>query len=148
MLKKFSARILLSFFILVLCLDACVLVPFIDSYKEMGVTEGDRQELLAKTLKNFQDYIYWGQYNNALSFADEEKGLDIKKSFNRYKEVKIVTMKTDDVTFLNSSKEANVNVIVKYYKIPQYIVVDEVVNETWYFNMGNWKIKERLIVSE
>ena len=148
MLKKFSARILLSFFILVLCLDACVLVPFIDSYKEMGVTEGDRQALLAKTLKNFQDYIYWGQYNNALSFADEERGLDIKKSLNRYKEVKIVTMKTDDVTFLNSSKEANVNVIVKYYKIPQYIVVDEVVNETWYFNIGNWKIKERFIVSE
>ena len=57
-------------------------------------------------------------------------------------------MKTDDVTFLNSSKEANVKVIVKYYKIPKYIVVDEVVNETWYFNMGNWKIKERFIVSE
>ena len=148
MIKKISKGFLLILLALVLCLDACVLVPFIDSYKEMGVTEGDRQTLLAKTLKNFQDYVYWGQYNNALSFSQEDSINDIRESFRKYKEIKIVSIKTDDVLFLNSSKEASVDIIVKYYKIPEYVVNDEKVHETWVFSLGNWKIKERVTVGE
>ena len=148
MLRKFSGGILLSFFILVLCLDGCFLVPFIDSYKEMGVTEGDRQALLAKTLKKFQDYVYWGQYNSALSFSQEESANDIRDSFRQYKEMKIVSIKTDDVLFSDSSKEAKVETVVKYYRIPQYVVEDQMIQETWQFSMGNWKIKERVTVGE
>lgn len=148
MVKKISRGILLISCFLVLCLDACVLVPFIDSYKEMGVTQGDRQALLPKTLKKFQDYIYWGQYSNALSYTKDESLSDVKDSLQKYKDIKIVSMKTDDIVFFNSSKEANVDVVVKYYKVPQYIVVDERVSEVWEFVSGHWMIKERVFKNE
>ncbi|MGI6680723.1 MAG: hypothetical protein ACOX3T_04490 [Bdellovibrionota bacterium] len=149
MFKKLSGGIFLLFIsVLVLCLDACVLVPFIDSYKQIGVSEGDRQALLPKTLKKFQDFVYWGQYSNALAFAKEDEVMNIRESLKRYKEIKIVSMKVDDILFEDDSKKATVDIVVSYYKIPQYVVAKEKVREVWEFSLSDWKIKERVMISE
>lgn len=146
--KKLSLGLLMLASSLIICLDACVLVPFIDSYKEMGVTQSDRQALLPKTLKKFQDFIYWGQYANALSFATEESAEQIRESLKEYRNFKIVSMSAQDILFSDSSREATAYIVVKYYKIPNYIVVDENVKETWVFSNTSWKLKERVKVSE
>lgn len=146
--KKLSLGLVILASLLVICLDACVLVPFIDSYKQIGVSAGDRQALLPKTLKKFQDFIYWGQYANALSFASDESVEQVRDSFKEYRDMKIVSMKAQDVVFSESSREATVYVEVKYYRIPNYVVVDDQVKEIWVFSNTSWKIKERVKISE
>ncbi len=148
MVKKISKGILLLSLVSILCLDACVFVPFIDSYKSMGVTEADRQGLLPKTLKSFQDNIYWGSYSRAVASVKEESIDDVRETFKRYKERKIVSIKTEDIAFSDLSKTATVQVLVKYYEIPQYVVNDENVEETWNFNLGEWTLSKRVILSD
>lgn len=145
MVKKLSFVLSLLF---LLNLNSCVLVPFIDSYKNIGVTESDRQSLFAKQIKEFQNNIYWGNYNKALTFASEGSALIIKESLKDYKEKKVVEFKSDDVVFSDSSKIAKAHVVVKYYNLSQYVVKEQHVEETWEFSVGKWSIKERVILSE
>ncbi len=148
MLKKSNKNLFLLSFIIILGFNACVFVPFIDSYKNIGVTQGDRQALLPKVLKDFQNNIYWGTYSKALTFVKKESLENVRESFKRYKERKIVSVKTEDIIFSDSSKKATVKSLVKYYEIPYYVVKDENVEEIWNFSLGDWELSKRDILED
>ena len=58
-------------------LSGCVLVPFIQAFKEVGATEGDRMALLDKEIKGFNAAIVWGNATEAANYVASESQLKL-----------------------------------------------------------------------
>ena len=57
----------------------CVLVPFVRAFKETGLTEGDRMELLAPQLKKFSEARLFGNKSQAMELVAPEAQSEISK---------------------------------------------------------------------
>jgi hypothetical protein len=123
----------------------CVLVPVIESVSKIGITSGDREALLSRDMKKFHEALYWGDPNEAVLFASDEArselGNQLRKS--RRKE-RIVESRIESVAFKDDSYTAHVQVIVKYYETPFYIVNERVEDQQWQFNVpAGWRLTSR-----
>jgi hypothetical protein len=130
--------ILLALFIL----SGCVaLAPVIETYRQLGVSSSDRAALLDKHVKDFHEAIYWGQSHTALSLADESVRVELREKIrDAHKNVKLIDSKIDFVEFNDDVNEAKVDVAVKYYKVPFYVVNEKVEQQEWKFGAGSgWK---------
>jgi len=128
-------------FLLSLFLSGCVLVPWIDSYKKIGVSEGDRQRLLQERVLEFQRAVYWGRPEAALAFVDPEVRDDLWRVIRaRGDREKIVDSKVEFVKFEENSYSAEVDVAVKYYRVPYYVVQERVERQQWNFTISDgWR---------
>lgn len=120
-----------------------VAVPFIDSFKQIGATEGDRVQLLAKSIKQFQDARYWDDQTVAMNFFLPDKRMELLQTLRRkQKDERIIESKVDDVTFTDDSKSAEVNVLVRSYKVPYYVVNERTERQTWKFSLSQgWQLE-------
>lgn len=128
-------RVFLTFTILALC-GGCILAPAIDSIKRAGFTKSDRMGLLGKRVKEFHEALYWGDPDGALAFADMSKRAELDPILRGMsnKNEKVVDSKIESSMFSDSAEEANVKVRVRFYKIPYYIVLERVDEQTWEFD--------------
>lgn len=133
---------------LLACLQGCVLAPLIQSYKQIGVSESDRQQLLQDSVKDFQRALYWGQAGEAVALTEEASQEELRKLIRTSrKSEKIVESKVDYVEFGDESMDAEVEVVVKYYKVPFYVVNERTERQKWNFSYSSgWKYVSREIV--
>lgn len=137
------------FFLLIgLATGGCVLAPVISAVSDLGATEGDRQRLLNKDLKTLNDALASGRYAEALRFVAEDKRQEFKKDFRRNEEdEKIVDTKIYGIDFIEDSYKADVEIGVKYYKVPYFVVNERKELQTWQFSMsGGWQMISRELV--
>jgi len=125
-------------------LSGCILVPAIDSMSELGVRRSDRERLLAQDVKKFNEALYWGSPLEALKFAADDARVDIQNHIAaRRSDERIVENKIHAVKFLDDGAyEADVEVLVKYYRVPFYTVQERNEKQSWEFSLaGGWKLK-------
>ncbi len=124
---------------------SCFLAPAMDSFSKIGVTEGDRQRLLAERLRNFKDALYWSEPGEALTFVVPENRVAMEPVFRRIrKEEKIVDSRTESVAFSDSGYKADVEVTFKYYRVPYYVVTERTEAQTWQFSIADgWLLASR-----
>lgn len=141
---------LLLIFVPLLSLSGCLLVPFIDAFKQTGATEGDRMALLAPQVKNFTDAVGWGNRTKAANMALEETRRDVMKQLKSVGEDEhIVESKVEDIEWQESATKATVSVRVKYYMAPYYVVKNRLEEQRWEFALGSgWKLRDRTAVEE
>lgn len=143
-MKKYIIILLLLIFA-----NSCALVPFISSYKEMGVTAADRQALLQKQTKKFNKAYSSNHFTEASVYvADEYRQEFFETVRGRSRKEKLVDSKVDLVEMDEDARECNIDVIIRYYQIPFYIVKDRVYKQSWKFDSGHWKLFKQEIVKE
>ena len=130
--------------------QGCILVPFINAFKQTGVTPEDRRALLPAEVKKFSDALVWGSRQSALETVASESKEGVSKELRGLGEDEhIVESKIDDVEWNDSSFEAKVFVKFKYYKVPYYVVKTRTEEQQWVFYVGTgWKLKDRTRVDE
>lgn len=131
--------------VLLLSTSGCFLAPFISGFQELGATPSGRQQLLTDGVKKYTEALFWGNPSKALTLVDEpireQVAADIK-SFSSSK--RMVESKVIDISFEDSSYRAVVNVQLKYYEVPVYVVKDQVEQQEWMFSFSEgWKLKSR-----
>ena len=128
--------------VLVAILSGCViLAPIIQGFKETGVAEGDRQVLLSKDVKKFHEARYWGG-SDALAYISEDKRVEIAQAIHKIqKDERMVDTVVDGSTFEKNSFKASVDVVIRYYKIPYYVVNSRTERQNWEFQVGSgWRL--------
>lgn len=139
-------KILLRFacFVTLVCvLSACLFaVPIIQGFKEVGLTEADRATLLTQELKHFHHAVQDGNRMRALQYADEQFRDEFKNLLRQYsRHEKVVDTEIDFVDLADEANTAEVEIFLKYYKQPYYVVKERLIKELWKFTVSSgWKL--------
>lgn len=117
------------------------------------IAAGDREKavMLNQTLATFQKASYWGAVDEAsVMVAKEALPRFMEQAHKDQRKQKLVSIKTDSVTFGQDMSQADVMVRVKYFKIPSYVVQTRVEKQLWAFERlsGGWKFFDRAVVTE
>lgn len=128
-------------------LSGCILVPFIQAFKETGATEADRMALLSDEVKKFNAAVVWGNKTEAMTFVAGESKLKLQSQFkDNSEDERIVETKVDSVEWGDAARTATVSVKVRYFRVPVYVVNVRKEEQQWQFTMSDgWKIKERVV---
>jgi hypothetical protein len=127
-------------------LSGCVLVPFIQAFKEVGATESDRMALLDKEIKGFNSAIVWGNHIEAASYVAPESQLTLSSQFkDTTEEERIVDTKVTNVVWGDGAREATVQVKTKFYRVPVYVVNTRIEEQKWTWSTGSWKLVDRTV---
>jgi hypothetical protein len=127
-------------------LSGCILVPFIQAFKEVGATEGDRMTLLNQEVKKFNAAVVWGNSTEAVSFIAPESQLKLASQFkDTTEEERIVDSKVNNVVWSDSARGAVVEVKTKFYRVPVYVVNTRVEQQRWAWAEGSWKLVDRTL---
>lgn len=139
----------LPFLVLLLAsFSGCLLIPAIQGFSDLGVTEGDRSRLLSEQLQEFHEALYWGSAQQALRYVVPESREKLSRDLQRVgKEERIVDSKVDFVTFSPNAFEADVNITVRYYRVPYYVITERLEKQGWLFKVpGGWMLESRELV--
>ena len=132
-------------------LSGCFLAPAIDSFNRLGVTEGDRMVLLAQQVKKFQEANYWGGPSAILAFASPEGRASLAAQLReRSEEERLVESKITDTEFRDAANAATVEVKVRYFQVPFYVLNDRRERQEWRFSSvsSGWQILSREVISD
>ncbi|NLF25506.1 MAG: hypothetical protein GX589_07600 [Deltaproteobacteria bacterium] len=140
-------RLLLG--LLPLALGGCqLMVPVIDGFKKAGLTEGDRKNLLKPEVQGFQTAMSSGELDHAIQYLKPE-AVELRQALidemrrTKHKE-KVVDSRIDFMIFSEDAHRAEVEVLVKYFEIPYYVVNQRIEKGVWEFELsGGWKLVER-----
>lgn len=145
--RKFTY--LISLLAVAFVFSGCAIVtPFIQTYKEMGVSSSDRRQLLKKQVNAFNRALYWGDPEEAIAYAKEESREDLKSILRkRRRKEKIVETNIEFTDMQDDAYTAEVEVMVRYYQVPYYIVKDRIEKQTWEFSFGGgWEyVKQEIL---
>lgn len=124
-------------------LSGCLLVPVIDGVKKIGVTKSDRMALLPERLEQFNQAMYWGRSDDALAYAVPESRPELVKSMReaaKFQE-RIVETRVDHIEFNDDGTAATVEVTVKAFRVPVYVVNDSPKQQRWEFSLADgWQL--------
>ena len=135
-------RKLLLIIFLPLMLQGCLLVPFVESASQAGVTKGDRQALLSQSLKKFQEALFWGDTGKALVFANFEEKKNLKDYIEKIvKNKKVAEAKIISTDLDEAVQNASVTVRWKTYDLSTLVIKESEQTQNWSFYFGDgWKI--------
>lgn len=144
-MKRTGLLLKLAILVTTISLGGCiVLAPFIQAWKNVGATPEDRRALLGLQVKKFGDALYWGK-GEAAMYVDRDADIQVKKELNIDRdELRIVETKLKSVEYSEDTYTADIEFVVKFYRIPYYIVTSSPEKQTWKFRLGdNWYLLKR-----
>lgn len=126
-------------------LSGCILAHLREATKELGVTPNDRKSLINKEVKDLHYALQEGHLMRALRNVDEDYRYEMKDNFKATVDgEKIVDFKIEYIDFSGDAYNAEVELKVRYYKIPTYIVETRLERELWVYNTpSGWKVISR-----
>ena len=110
----------------------------------------NREQLLQSQLPVFHRAVYWGKLDEAMEFVDPAiRSSFISRQQSTRRAENLVEMNVDKVEFAEDSKSATVDVIVRYFRKPQYLVKERREQETWAFSRADgWQYRGAEVVIE
>jgi ribosome-binding factor A len=136
--------------LIVLHVSGCVLVPFVQAFKETGLTEGDRMELLPPQLKKFSDARVFGNKSLAMALVASESQPEISKQLqDKPEQERIVKSQVDEIEWSEDARKARVVMKVESFTMSQLIVKTKREEQRWEFSPGSgWLMTQRAVLSE
>lgn len=140
-----AKSIYLVLFVLLFSMAGCVLVPFVQAFKETGLTEGDRMALLPPQVKKFSDARLFGNKTDALNLVSPEARAEIAKQLQGGSEnERIVKSTIDEVEWLENAFKARVVIKIDSFTMNQLVVKTTTEEQRWEFKTGaGWALTER-----
>lgn len=131
-------------------LSGCVLVPFVQAFKETGLTEGDRMELLPPQLKKFSDARVFGNKSLAMALVASESQAAISKQLqDRNEQERIVKSQVDEIEWIENARKARVVMKVESFTMNQLIVKTKKEEQRWEFTaVSGWLMTDRSEMAE
>ena len=125
--------------------SGCFVPHLIAGVQDTGLTVNSRRSLLPKEVKEFQEAVYYNNVMKALTKVADEMKESVKGDLMSRKErERIVEYKVEFSDFDESAYRAKVDVAVKYFEIPRYVVQTRIEKEDWhYITPGGWKLVDR-----
>ena len=126
-------------------LSGCVLVPFVQAFKESGLTEGDRMNLLPPQIKRFSDARLFGDKAAALALVASGSQGDISKQLQgRQEGERIVRSEVEEIEWIDSARAARVVLKVESFKVSNLVVGSKREEQSWEFAAGSgWLMTSR-----
>jgi hypothetical protein len=129
---------------LAIYITSCAMaVPFIQAFKSMGITPADRKAKFEPVFKKFTQALYWGNAQEALSYASDDAKpalLEVARRIASGKE-RITETKMLLADFSEYGSEVTVNVMIKSYRVPVYVVVERQESQKWeYSTTDSWQL--------
>ena len=126
-------------------IGGCVLVPFVQAFKETGLTEGDRMALLPPQVKKFSDARVFGNKIDALSVVAPEAQAEISSQLQSMNEQeRVVKSRIDEIEWLEDAFRARVVIKVDSFTMSQLVVKTTTEEQQWEFKTGNgWVLTGR-----
>jgi hypothetical protein len=126
-------------------LTGCVLVPFVQAFKESGLTEGDRMNLLPPQIKRFNDAQIFGNKTAALALIASEAQAEISKQLQARQEgERLVRSEVEEIEWIDSARKARVVLKVESFKVSHLIVGAKREEQRWEFTAGSgWLMTSR-----
>jgi len=123
-------------------LGGCILVPFADAFSRTGATEGDRTRLLNERVGEFHQALYWGDSQRALALVEPEARERVQAVLRQGgRDERTVESRIDRVDFSEESRRAIVDVLVKSYRVPVYVVQERIDRQEWAFTLvSGWQV--------
>jgi hypothetical protein len=147
----FSAKlwlILATFLVLQFC-SGCILVPFINGIKELGITESDRIRLFDKAISEFHDYQRMQLISQMAGFVVPEWRQNFMNIYRQRKNSeKVIDYAIEMVEFNEDVDEATAEVAVRRFQNNRYVVETRIEKQIWVFISGGWKLKELEVLQE
>ncbi len=96
--------------------------------------------MLEEQVMKFNRALYWGAYDEALAYVAPEVRQELVRRWKKKGTIKVVEQNVTDVVFNEGNDEAEVEVQVRYFKQPVYIVNTRTQQQKWrYYRMsGGW----------
>lgn len=133
-------KILLGLSLLFLfSLSACSTIQLVSAGPE------SREALLRERLGRFHKEIYWGALDRAALMVHPEVQQKFHDVYEERREKdKIIDLDVKKVDFSNESKSAEVEVMVRFYQNPTYVVQTRSEKELWgfYSTEGGWMLED------
>jgi hypothetical protein len=131
-------------------MSGCILVPFVQAFKETGLTEGDRMELLPQQLKKFSDARVFGNKSQAMALVASESQAEISKQLqDKPEQERIVKSQVDEIEWSEDARKARVVMKVESFTMSQLIVRTKKEQQRWEFSPGSgWLMTERSELKE
>lgn len=125
-------------------LQGCIFVPILDGFNHSGVTSGQRAAKLPKAVKEFQDYVFWGDMEQALAMAEPEYRKEIRGALAKLpKDERVVETKMLSADYSEDVYDADVVVQTKSFDKRTLAVRERNIAQKWVFYIGSgWVIKE------
>lgn len=145
-----SVRSVLFGLLLAVNVTGCILVPFVQAFKETGLTEGDRMELLPPQLKKFSDARMFGNKSLAMALVASESQAQISKQLqDKSDQERIVKSQVDEIEWIENARKARVVMKVESFTVSQLIVKTKKEEQRWEFSPGSgWLMTERTEIVE
>jgi hypothetical protein len=141
-----KTRVFTVFFLIGLLLSSsgCILAPAIDSISKVGIRAADRENLFQKEFQKFHEARYWSDPLTATAFCVEAERVNCGNNFRKSaKNERVIESNIDSVEFVDESYTAIVEVRVKAYEIPYYVVKERIEKQRWTFTLTNgWKLEK------
>ena len=129
---------------LALALTGCpIIVPFVDSYHESGHSSSSRQELLDQRLRIFFNVLSDRHNPNFTKYLNSENKREVLNSLRAIrKDTNIVDAEIEFIDYDEKFRVAEVEILMKRYKTPYYIVNDVPVTMIWKFvgSSSGWRL--------
>jgi hypothetical protein len=121
------------------------MVPFVQAFKESGLTEGDRMALLAPKVKKFSDARMFGNKSDAIALVLPEARTEVSKQLREHGDnERIVKSQIEEVEWSDDARKAKVIIKVDSFKVHQLIVNSTVEEQNWEFSTaGGWMLSSR-----
>lgn len=111
------------------------------------VAYGDKQEgLLQERLVKFTKALYWGSLVEASGYVRRGARSKFYDDAREKQETeKLVDIKVGNVDFIDDSSSAEVELRIRYYKKPTYLVKSRTEKQVWKYHRfsGGWFLHER-----
>ena len=136
-------RVLFAIALAFACSGCALVGALIDSYSRAGFTQGDREAYLAEAVRNFNEALYWNNQSKALSYVLDDVRATVVAELRRKKnEERVVETKIEEVTFSDNSYTADVELTIRSYRVPYYVVADHQQKQRWKFSTSSgWKLE-------
>ena len=119
-----------------------------DALEFAVATPAKKRSLLNERVAEFHRRIYWGDASAASQFVQADYRSDFYRKIKKIRRNEhLVDIEVDDVQLDDDGNGADVDVIVRYYKTPHYVIKTRNEIERWSFNRfaGGWVLIEHSI---
>ncbi len=113
----------------------------LQTFEQLTALKSDKEEMLGERLSSFKKAVYWGSFAEAGGLMDPSIRRDYVNLMKRRKRSeRFVDIEVDKIDFNEGSDEAVVDLYIRYYGKPTYLVNERVERFTWKYDRlgGGW----------
>ncbi len=114
----------------------------LSSLDHITMGKSSREAELQLAVDHFCKAYYWGSTGELAQYVEDGAWRDFATKFNQHRKgERLVDLQVENVDFDDNSRSAQVDIKVRYFKEPTYLVQQRVDKQTWNFHRldGGWR---------